>query len=154
MPGYVSKLQARIERDARARVSGFVYFIACGAYVKIGHSLDHPRNRMRAVATMNPHPCTLIGILEAGRDHERDLHKRFAASRHVREWFHTEPTLLAYIADACGDWHQLDITTRNRTNLAERVARDLGDRRRYWYDKPVSSDRAPHLRAYPLKGSR
>lgn len=123
---YISKLQARMERSARAREEGFVYFIACGPYIKIGHSQDHPRERMRAMATYNPFPIELVGMLVAGRDREREIQQRFAGSHHVLEWFHAAPELLAYVAEICGDWHALDREKRITMSVEERIARDMG----------------------------
>lgn len=79
---------------------GFVYFIECDGFIKIGFSL-WPRARLEALQPACPHPMRLVGTLrgKSSKD-ERRLHKRFAALR-VRprqEWFRDEPELRDFIA--------------------------------------------------------
>lgn len=79
-----------------------VYFVQCGEFTKIGFSYDIQR-RYLYIAASNPHGTTLSLVVNHGtplaaRQHERHLHKHFAASRHRYEWFRTEPDVAAYIA--------------------------------------------------------
>jgi hypothetical protein len=45
---------ARMERAERTKTEGYVYFIACGPFIKIGYSFDHPRRRLDEMLTGNP----------------------------------------------------------------------------------------------------
>lgn len=65
---------------------GYVYFIRCGDYVKIGFSHE-PEARQRELETGNPEKCVLVAMHEGTQSDERKLHRYFV-SWHVRgEWF-------------------------------------------------------------------
>lgn len=65
----------------------FVYFVACGEFVKIGRSACLAK-RLRALQTANPHPLELLNVVDAVSYPEREFHERFDAIRARGEWFH------------------------------------------------------------------
>jgi len=88
--------------EKRIRVAGNVYFLRCGEFVKIGCAAS-VAERVRAIATMNPHPLELLAIVKGGRDEEKALHRRFAHLRHRDEWFRYEGDLADYIRELRGE---------------------------------------------------
>lgn len=87
---------ARGDRVLKQKSEGYVYFVQCDAFVKIGHSLE-PRRRIGHIATNSPHECTLIGMAAGGNRLEKELHAKFAEHRHRGEWFRLTPELLKVI---------------------------------------------------------
>lgn len=75
---------------------GFVYFIRCMEFVKIGSS-ENPKRRLASLGTMNPFDCTLLGIVEGGSILEFEIHEALAPHRHRGEWFHASPDVLALV---------------------------------------------------------
>jgi DNA-binding transcriptional regulator YdaS (Cro superfamily) len=67
-------------------MTGFVYFLRCGDFVKIGYSAT-PDIRIRALRTGCPYPVELIGIHPGSLADEKYLHRRFSPVHHEREWF-------------------------------------------------------------------
>jgi len=53
--------------------SGYVYFIRCDGYTKIGYARS-PKKRLADIKTANPHPVKLIGAIYSD-DVERLEHK-------------------------------------------------------------------------------
>jgi hypothetical protein len=75
-----------------------LYFIRSeGGPIKIGVSYD-PARRVRDLQTSNPHPLTLLCVLQGEGHRECDYHRRFAAHRLQGEWFSPHPDILAEIA--------------------------------------------------------
>lgn len=74
----------------------YVYFIACGEFVKIGQS-QSPRDRVAALRTGTPHDLKLLKVIKAGMRTERALHGALKAFHHRFEWFRLEPELAAAI---------------------------------------------------------
>lgn len=68
---------------------GFVYFVRCEAYVKIGYA-KNIINRLGGIAVNCPFPLTLVGYLKGSVETERELHNVFAEFRHQFEWFRYE----------------------------------------------------------------
>lgn len=98
------RIMAGVEATSAAQTEGFVYFIACGPYVKIGYSYS-PLERAASMATNNPYPCALIGLVRGGKIREKEIHGQFAANRHRNEWFHLTPEVRSAISALCGeDW--------------------------------------------------
>lgn len=87
---------------------GFVYFIECAGYVKVGHSLA-PRRRLHAYRTDNPFDCKFIGILSGGLELEATLHKSFRRLRHKGEWYRLTKKARQRIADMCVGWETLEL---------------------------------------------
>ena len=81
--------------------SDYVYFIQCNKFMKIGKT-SNVIARFDALKTANPYPITLVGVLvfdttvESSHS-EAILHKKFANSRHQREWFKLTPELENWI---------------------------------------------------------
>lgn len=94
----------RIERRELAGHTTGVYFIKCGAFVKIGASSDVLR-RLYQMTTDNPFevvPSAFIrcDTLEVAFKVEKVLHRRCAASRGRGEWFHLSSQVQEEIAGA------------------------------------------------------
>jgi hypothetical protein len=73
-------------------VTGFVYFLRCGDFVKIGFSAD-PQRRLRYLQTATPFDFELLGYHAGTKWHEQRLHKVFASLRHRHEWFRADQNL-------------------------------------------------------------
>lgn len=100
------RLVASVHAKEASRTRGFVYFVACGQYLKIGYSHD-PRDRVRRMATNNPYDCELVGLLVGGTDLEGEIHGRFRHLHFRNEWFHLTDELLSAVSALCGDWRGL-----------------------------------------------
>ena len=74
-----------------------VYFIA-DPYdrVKIGFAVDAEK-RLRVLQTGNPDPLHLLRVVNGSPAIERWLHRRFAALRISREWFHFTKEMLTVV---------------------------------------------------------
>lgn len=88
-------------QDDEAPASGFVYFIQCGAFVKIGYTAD-VASRFATIATSAPERPVLLHSFRGVRADERYLHSRFASLRSHREWFRLEGALEAYLKELGG----------------------------------------------------
>lgn len=66
--------------------AGFVYFIRCGEYVKIGFSTDVDA-RQRAIAAHTPYDVELVAKHEGTQADEAAFHRLLKAHRHRNEWF-------------------------------------------------------------------
>lgn len=82
-----------------------VYFVERENLIKIGTTINLTRRlgALNSGQTLAPGmtvgPVALLGSEPGGRDHERELHARFAADRiEGTEWFRPSPQLRAYIA--------------------------------------------------------
>ena len=84
------------ERD-KSQTEGYVYFIACGRYVKVGYSSVHPRRRLVAMRVLNPSPCRLIGVISGGKILERTVQRSMSICKHRNEWFHLTKATRALI---------------------------------------------------------
>lgn len=71
---------------------GIVYFVESAGAIKIGFTLDLP-TRLKAMATGNPCPLTLIGYVEGGFGLEKAIHAKLKDYRLMREWFHDHPAV-------------------------------------------------------------
>ena len=74
-----------------------VYFIQAGENgpVKIGFSAK-PSLRFNKVAADNPEVIRVLGIMDGGKDVEREIHDRFAAHRQRGEWFAPDAGIVAF----------------------------------------------------------
>jgi hypothetical protein len=80
--------------------AGVIYFLldAAAAAVKIGFTnRRHHKNRVKEVATGNPHPLELLGTIPGTRGYERQLHAEWSHLRMHGEWFRAAPELTAWI---------------------------------------------------------
>lgn len=78
-----------------AMTQGFVYLVRCGDFVKIGHSVHHPDNRVVGMQVGTPHQLTLVAVVPGGRDLERSLHATFEHLETRGEWFTAAPEIFA-----------------------------------------------------------
>ncbi len=76
---------------------GYVYFIECGDFIKIGFTIYANDRRVRSLQGGTPHELRLIGKAYAAKSLEARLHKTFAHLRHRGEWFRKAPDLTAMI---------------------------------------------------------
>lgn len=65
---------------------GFVYFMRCGKWLKIGFS-KNPINRAAHLITKQPHPLTALIIVPGTHRDERRAHKALRRYRLNGEWF-------------------------------------------------------------------
>jgi hypothetical protein len=72
--------------------NGFIYFLRCGNFVKIGFS-DQPEARQRELETGNPHEIILVGCHPGTIELEQRLHRYFQAHHHRGEWFRWCPDI-------------------------------------------------------------
>lgn len=99
-PPIALSFQRRLEEGERMDdlKRGFVYFVACGDFIKIGFTRNDVSRRIRSLETSNPFPITLIRSVPATPLFERTLHERFRKFHHRLEWFRREAELLEFIA--------------------------------------------------------
>lgn len=83
----------------RDRPTPVVYFVQClhRRDIKIGVAVDVQR-RLQNLVTQSGRTLVLLATTGGGRDRERSLHRKFATSRIVGEWFRETPELLEEIA--------------------------------------------------------
>jgi hypothetical protein len=75
-------------------MTGFVYFLRCQGYVKIGWSKT-PELRLRALRTALPFTLDVLAVHPGTRADEQSLHHRFASQRYRGEWFVTSEEIEA-----------------------------------------------------------
>jgi T5orf172 domain. len=76
---------------------GYVYFILCDEYVKIGFTAN-VRRRVKDLAAIIPHDIHLIGVVFGPPQLESALHSLLTDYHHKGEWFRAVPDLLAAIS--------------------------------------------------------
>lgn len=79
-----------------------IYFAQAltGGPIKIGYSEDVFK-RLRTLRSSNPNYIILLGVMEGGRELEKQLHGTFR--RYNREWFHDTPQLREFIRLNCDE---------------------------------------------------
>jgi len=84
----------------RAKTMGFIYFVECAGFVKIGHSMK-PRRRVLAMQVSNPLQCRLLGYMKGGTNAEGKIHRRMKGHNlhHRGEWFHLTDELRTAITE-------------------------------------------------------
>lgn len=84
----------------REHKGGWVYFIQCGEYVKIGLSADVDA-RLKALQTSTPYPLALIKkfAVPDPAQAEARLHVYFEDRRHAGEWFALTPDEISEVMD-------------------------------------------------------
>ena len=73
-----------------------IYFIICGAKVKIGFSAN-PEKRLKNLQTGNAALLSLAATMQGTVEHEKELHKRFEGYNINGEWFSYKGELKAFI---------------------------------------------------------
>lgn len=99
-------------------MTGFIYFIGCHTFVKIGCG-SSPFGRMEVLQAGCPYPLEMLAAYPGTIADESELHQRLAKFRGGREWFARSPEIDELI----------------------RVARDLYPENLKPYDPPESSCR-------------
>lgn len=78
---------------------GVVYFIDCGEFTKIGHTLGLICNRLTGIETHNPYPIRLWALVPApDQQIERDFHDLLAPHQHRGEWFRLSAAMRALVS--------------------------------------------------------
>ena len=80
--------------------SGYVYFIRCKAFVKIGYATSVP-DRKRELGIGNPFDLEIIGAFKAHPSTENDLHRLLRRHRHRGEWFKLSGPVKQAIQELC-----------------------------------------------------
>lgn len=72
---------------------GYVYFIDCNEFTKIGFSKWHPRNggRQKSLGVISPYPLRLWAFARGPKELEWHLHQWFKTRRVKGEWFLLTP---------------------------------------------------------------
>lgn len=79
-------------------MTGFVYFLRCGDFVKVGYSRT-PDVRVAMLKCATPYKVEKIAVLPGTRAHEQAAHRVLASVHHVREWFHWGPEVQQIITE-------------------------------------------------------
>ena len=79
-------------------MTGFVYFLRCGDFVKIGYS-SKPTARLDALRTATPHESELIAKFPGTISHEKAVHRCLQHLHHRREWFRFTQEVTALISE-------------------------------------------------------
>jgi hypothetical protein len=107
--GAYAKLQEAVVDEEHARISPpklprgrigdpFVYFIRSGELgpIKIGLS-GSVKDRCAGLQICTAEQLTVMAIIQAPKEAERQLHRHFDPERIRGEWFRASPRLLSYI---------------------------------------------------------
>lgn len=78
-------------------MSGFIYAIRCGEFVKLGYATN-PWKRRLQIRLCNPYPCEMLGFSPGTLDDEKALHSKFAEYRHRGEWFRFEGPVAEFVS--------------------------------------------------------
>lgn len=79
-------------------MSGFVYFVRCGSFIKIGFSTNALK-RFAELKNGIPLDVSLAAYFPGSLHYESWLHRRFLAFHHRGEWFRSNQELEAFIRD-------------------------------------------------------
>lgn len=78
-----------------------IYFVRCASgQVKIGYTQFNAIKRLSALQSSHPEKLMLLGCIEGERLDEQALHKKFASSRLLGEWFTYTADIAEYLAQA------------------------------------------------------
>jgi hypothetical protein len=83
---YIERSIDMMVAQEKAKTEGFIYFIECAGYVKVGFSIE-PTRRAMAVQVSNPFDCRLMGTARGGTDDEKKYHERLSDFHHRGEWY-------------------------------------------------------------------
>lgn len=98
-PYRLAEPEHRHDGRFRKRVPNHVYFIRCGDFVKIGVA-SCVATRLRTIKAMNPRPVEVVHVVVGKQPVEREFHLRFAAYRHLDEWFRIEGELADFLEES------------------------------------------------------
>lgn len=66
-------------------------------HIKIGYTKKSPKSRMRELQTGSSFPLQLLGFEDGDTSKEKELHKRFADTHILLEWFDFSEDLINHI---------------------------------------------------------
>lgn len=87
---HIQAKQDALDRDAAFHATqGYVYFIECEGYTKIGYTYSHPETggRYGCLGVIVPFDVVLWGYARGPMELEKFLHRCFASRRVKGEWF-------------------------------------------------------------------
>lgn len=85
-------------------MSGQLYFVRSGEYVKIGTCRSgRLSKRLSELQTGNPQPLEFLGAVPCGPRDEWRIHREWQYLRTSGEWFHFTPLLGLFIRDALAE---------------------------------------------------
>jgi hypothetical protein len=109
-------------------MSGFVYFLRCGDFVKIGYSRN-PQARIRLMDNYLPLEPIIAAIFPARRAIECKLHRHLSQHRSRGEWFHWCDDIAAITQTGLPDLSHLGPGPwRRRAHTLRLKAAQLADR--------------------------
>ena len=94
----IDRTIARQISEERQQTEGYVYFVRCGEYIKIGYTSD-PNTRMSKFRTNNPYVCELVAIMKGGRIREAEIQRQFSEHLHRGEWYRLHESIAVFIKD-------------------------------------------------------
>lgn len=80
------------DQAAESGMSGFIYFLRCNDFIKVGFS-RYPKPRITRLACANPYPVAVAAVFPGTEADERQLHRLFAPHRVRGEWFSSHPDI-------------------------------------------------------------
>lgn len=105
-------------------MTGFVYFLRCGDFVKIGFS-KNPKGRARALAASLPFQIELAAAYPGTFFHEQKLHRLFAPHRARGEWFRLHADIAAVIERGLPAYEEPPMPTV-KTDALQRAVTAIG----------------------------
>ncbi len=111
-------------------MSGIVYVIESGEFLKIGKTSKSAFGRLRDLQTGSPHPLSLLCYIETDKhtELERELHRCFQKERVRGEWFKLKPEHVARIQEMA-DWNRPLTREERQAQFDEWYDAELGRRR-------------------------
>lgn len=105
-------------------MTGFIYAIRCGDFVKLGYATDVFKRRSQ-IGLANPLPVTLIGYSRGSRADEIAIHREFTPWRVRGEWFQFVGPIAAFVEQM--DFHGALPNDRRRGPRPEDVQKRIND---------------------------
>ena len=93
--GAMSPVENRM-LNAKKSGDGFVYILRDVDRVKIGFSTS-PRNRVASIQNMSGRALRVVACVPGTKQHEQELHERFASFRIHGEWFRIDGELRTFL---------------------------------------------------------
>lgn len=92
----IARIQEHIEKGIARSLTGQVYFVEAGDFIKIGYTQSRV-SRLRRMSTDTPYELVVLHTEFGTYGWERTLHRQFAHLRVRREWFRKSPEILEWI---------------------------------------------------------
>jgi hypothetical protein len=96
---YIKRMQTRMQKRIPMRTDvadGWIYVVGFDNYLKIGFAKNVGK-RLRTLQVGAPKALDVLLSVRGNMDHERFMHKRFAAHRLNGEWFAAHEDILNWI---------------------------------------------------------